>query len=341
MKNQKLSTLFFALSLTFLIAAFVIDIAIPLPLLGDGYVEGHMGGLYPDGSNVVPIPYLVTEVAPRYDNLSCANDSEIVILAIGMSNMQHTTNAVIAKLSEPRIKIVNAAIPGRAQQSWGDTSASVWALVDKTLTQHGETRNSVDIVWYFNAWAWQDIEDVDEYINTVRPSWQTTMASINQLYPNAQLIYLTSREYAGYADGNLNPEPRAYRDGFVVQEVIGTRIAMPGDGAPILWQAYQWNPDWTQDHFTVDGVHLTEIGLDKASDLWIDFFSGEPWWNCDAASTATPTSVPVNTATPAATVQATDTPTGVTPTSTATLAPCPPWNQGCHDPQPTRTPWTQ
>ena len=199
----------------------------------------------------------------------------------------------------------------------------MWALVDKTLTQNGYTRSDIDIVWYFNAWAFQEVPDIDVYINLMRDSLQVTMNSINTLYPNAQLIYLTSREYGGYADDTLNPEPKPYRDGFAVQELIATRIASPGDGIPILWQAYQWEPAWTADYFTVDGVHLSPIGLDAASDLWLNFFVGEPWLdNGSPAPTATPTSVPVDTATPGV-ATATSTPEA-TVGATATPNSCPP-----------------
>ena len=315
---------------------------IETPLPQTAAYQGHEGYLYPGGNNV-PTGYQ-TRVAPKYATLEA--DNEVVILCLGMSNMRHTCDVVKDKLTDPRIVIINSGISGRAQQAWdGSISDQTWQIAMNKVSQAGYTANDIDMAWYFNTWGYEEFVDFNVYLATMRDSLNITMSNIVTLFPNAQLIYLTSREYGGFVVGTLSAEPKPYWDGYAVNDVIATRIASPNE-VPILWQAYQWNPLWPESYFREnDGVHLSDLGLDVASDLWISFFVGEPWFGV----TPGPTNTPAPTLTPSPTVSVTSTPTieatatvtatqSASPTPTATTE-CPPWNPGCSDPQPTRTPW--
>jgi len=308
---------------------------VALPALGQDYYLGEMGGLYPGGSNAVPAAYQTNEIDPAIATLG--GDSHIVVLCLGMSNLKHSCDELISRLDgavNPAVTIVNGGQPGRAQQAWdGILSDQVWVNADKRLTQAGESPGAVDVVLYFNAWGYPDESDFTTYITTMRGSLQSTMDNIAAHYANTQLIYLTSREYAGFATSNLNPEPWAYWDGFAVKGLIADRINGVSSTPPLLWQAYQWDASWPASYY-VDGVHLSAAGLDAAGDLWLAALLTQPWFAAGPVPTVTPTLVP--TVTPTSDPAATATPTAVfTPTPTLTATPanatptatpvCPPW----------------
>lgn len=302
---------------------------VPLPDLGTGTYQEQQGGLYPGGSNNPPQGYVSLEVQSAYDALE--NDSHIVMLCLGMSNMRHACDAFIAKLDtavSPSVKVVNGAQSGRAQQAWdGSPNDDVWANATKKLVQNGETAESVDIALYFNTWSYPNEPEFITHAEMVRSSLEATMENIAVVYPNTRLIYVTSREYAGYVETNLAPDPWSYWDGFSFKWLVENRINGEIGGPPILWQAYQYDPSWPQTYFIDgDGVHLTESGLDAASDLWMTFFLGEPWFASGPVPTSTPTGTAGPTATPTETAVFTNTPVAtetaapaITPTPTATI----------------------
>jgi hypothetical protein len=272
---------------------------VPLPSLGTDTYLGQEGGLYPNHSNTLPTNYLTNQIQPIYDLLE--NDSHIVVLCLGMSNLTWTCDNFINKANgnanvNSVLKFVNAGQPGRAQQAWdGNVAESdgVWANADKRLEQEGESPSSVDVVLYFNAWAHPTEPDFATYTSTMLSSLKISMANIPDAYPNTQLIYITSREYAGYVINTLNPDPWAYWDGFAYKRLVADRINGVIGGPPILWQAYQYDPTWPASYFKPnDGVHLSDAGLDVAGQLWLDFFLTQPWFHSGDGPTATPASTP-------------------------------------------------
>src|SRR5213078_2369547 len=51
-------------------------------------------------------------------------------------------------------------------------------------------------------------------------------------YPHLQLVYFSSRIYAGYASSTLNPEPYAYESAFSVKWAIASQIDEMAGHAP-------------------------------------------------------------------------------------------------------------
>ena len=285
---------------------------IPLPQLGSDTYLGMQGGLYSNGANNPPTSYVIDQIQPAYNILE--NDTHIVVLCLGMSNLTHTCDALINKMAidmsiNSAVKMVNGGQPGRAQQAWdGDISTTdgVWANANKRLTQAGETPETVDIIIYFNAWAYPNEPDFEAYVQTMHDSLTITMDNISTLYANTQLIYIDSREYAGYTVTDLNPDPWAYWDGFAFKRLVEDRINNVQSEPPLLWAAYQYDPTWPNSYFKEnDGTHLSDAGLDAASQLWLNFFKTEPWFGSDTdpigtstPPSTTPTSPPTSTMTP-------------------------------------------
>ena len=128
-------------------------------------------------------------------------------------------------------------------------------------------------------------------------------------YPNLQLVYISSRIYAGYATSTLNPEPYAYESGFAVKWVVAAQIEQRRSGrvdvdggnlddrnaAPwIGWAAYLWTDGtkgrsdgliWTQSDVQSDGTHPSQSGQQKVGKLLLDFFKTRTWFLAEPART--------------------------------------------------------
>ena len=121
-------------------------------------------------------------------------------------------------------------------------------------------------------------------------------------YPNLQIVFFSSRIYAGYAVTLLNPEPYAYESGFSVQRLVQAQINQMADGlidpiagdlnhdngtAPwIAWGPYLWGDGltprsdgltWLRGDFENDGTHPSKSGQQKVGTMLLEFLLGSPF----------------------------------------------------------------
>jgi hypothetical protein len=112
-----------------------------------------------------------------------------------------------------------------------------------------------------------------------------------QRYPNLQLVYVSSRTYAGYAGSPLNPEPYAYDSGFAVRWLVEQHLEHPSAGAWVGWGPYLWTDGTAgrSDGLTLtcadvaaDGTHPSPAGMAKVAELLLEFFTtdetAQPWF---------------------------------------------------------------
>lgn len=314
-----------------IVAAFVVWVtqaqtSIPLPqLLGSSYL-GEPGGLYPE-SNEPPAGYLDEAVS------SLEQDSQIVLLCLGMSAMQNMCSGYINGSYPgvtPGLIAINGAI-GSKQQNWESASHFVWDRGVQMLTQQGLNESQVDIVIYHNTFGGES-RPFPEWVlaeNGLRASLQITMDIIAERYPNTKLILVTSRYHAFYAPpDSKSPEPWAYESAWAYKYLIEDRINCAVDcGPPVAWFAYLWDSSWPQSWYVSDGIHLSNEGRAAAGAIWDNFLRTSPyttsWYLSGPAPTATPTAVPGVTPT------ATPFPTA-TPVSTPSWCAQRPWHPACN-----------
>ena len=309
--------------------------AVPLDVLcGDTYY-GQVGCLYPN-SNTPPTAY-----AAELDAVSSAlaNDSQVVVLTLGMSMQQNATNGFLTAgyasgttpagtAVNPNFLMLNGAI-GSKQQNWADPNNTVWDRGTQVLASAGLNAAVVDVVFYHNGWAGPSSEPFPQHAQTMLASLETTMSIIRDKYPNAQMILVTNRHYALSPDSK-HPEPYAYEEGFSWKWLVENRINCTVDCGPVIaWLVNQWVPEWVNFpwYYIDDGLHLSPGpggGQWASAELWYDAMSTTsyiaPWYLAGQPPTATPspTSGPTNTPTVTPTPTETAVPTN-TPTSTATV----------------------
>ena len=291
------------------------QLRIPLTDLGGGTYKGFAGGLYENGSNVMPADHFSAGLAasaavkPLDSEGRPSPSGKIVLLSIGMSNTTQefcagnnpapcTSWSFVGQANaDPAVNhstlvLVNGARGGQAADSWDAPDEQNYALIrDQDLRPAGLSEAQVQVAWIklankqpavalpsSDADAWRLVEQLG---NTLR--------AMKAHYPNLRIAYFSSRIYAGYATSTLNPEPYAYESAFAVKWLIQAQIDQRragNDASPwIAWGPYMWADGmtprsdgltWAHADFQSDGTHPSQSGQQKVGTMLFDFFKHEP-----------------------------------------------------------------
>lgn len=277
----------------------------PLNQLGTHRHDGFQGGLYPHGHNRPPKKYLkaglaaAARIRPLAPNGTPSSSGRIVMLSVGMSNtyleyhslieMDATNplrsgNLLIAGTlkSNPHVELVNGATPSWDALSIINNEASYFGIVNSDLSHAGVTGNQVQAVWLYEAIE-NESEPFPADARRLQGALTTIIGMLKANFPNLRIVYVSSREYAGYATSPINPEPAAYDSGFSVKWAVAGRLAHPKARPWVAWGPYTWadgliprKPDgltWSCDDFEKDGTHPSPLGADKAGGLLLHFFT--------------------------------------------------------------------
>lgn len=306
---------------------------VPLNDLGTATYLGFPGGLYPNGSNSVPAQHnsaglaRANAIQPLDLNGNPSPTGKIVLLSIGMSNATQefcsqssnlpcdswtfTGQALAdAAVNNTTLAIVNGARGGQTAPSWDSPSDANYDLVrDNRLTPQGLSERQVQIVWMkmANANPTISLPSAQSDALTLLSQMGNIVRTLKFRYPNIQQVFVSSRIYAGYATGTLNPEPYAYEYGFAVKWLVQAQIDQMANGgvvvdarvgnlnyntgvAPwIAWGSYLWanginlrsdGLNWPRSDLEADGVHPSQSGETKVGMMLINFFKQSPHSRC-------------------------------------------------------------
>jgi lysophospholipase L1-like esterase len=278
-----------------------------LPDLGKDEYQGYKGGLYPDGKNERPTAHekagltLAKQARPLDADGKPSEDGRIVMLSVGMSNTSQESDGFRRLLvrdpdCDPHLRFVNGAQGGMTAKAIQDpddrgSGTRYWTTVDQRLKDAGVTRAQVQVVWIKEADAGPR-EGFPKYAKTLQEELTRIVQLLPRRFPNAKLVYLSSRIYAGYATTPLNPEPYAYESGFsikwLVEEQIQGKAALnydPTKGAAkapwLSWGPYIWangtaraagGLSYEPGDFGNDGTHPSASGVDKVAREMLRFF---------------------------------------------------------------------
>ena len=257
----------------------------PLTDLRKKTYHGYTGGLYGQGRNTPPAAYLESGLAAmrRVHPI----DGRVVLLSIGMSNTTQEFSAfkrladADGRKSTP-LTIVDGAQGGQDAEIVKDPSARFWSVVAARLSAARASASQVQAVWLKEAIA-REAEPFPLDALRLEADLRAIVGILRDRFPNLQLIYVSSRTYAGYATTALNPEPQAYDSGFAVRWLINERMKGKLQGPWIAWGPYLWTNGtrgrkdglvWTcADTRPSDGTHPSASGQAKIASLLWKFFS--------------------------------------------------------------------
>lgn len=261
------------------------------------------GGLYGGGKNEPAVGHAAAakketaKIVPLDAEGQPSSDGKIVLVSISMSNatQEFSTFKRIADAEEqksPRLTIVDCAQGGQAMAQWASPGARPWEEAQRRITSAGVSAKQVQIAWVKLA----NVRPTGELSQHGRKLYDDTLAVLQiakTKFPNLRIAYLGSRIYAGYAGGDLNPEPYAYESAFVVRWLIQDQIKGnaelnfdPERGtakAPLLlWGPYFWADGltprsgdgliWKRDDLGPDGTHPSNSGREKVANMLLTFF---------------------------------------------------------------------
>ena len=295
------------------------------------YLGQFEGGLYPGGLNTMPTVHdgvgrtHARQIRPLDGNGSPSSSGKYVLLSVGMSN---TTQEWCAKqgttcnswtltgqaAADPAVNhgtlvIANGADGGQTAIDWDAPGDANYDRVrDNVLAPAGLTEEQVQAVWLKEAIPGPTISlpssQADAY--QLETSLGKIVRALKTRYPNLQIVFLSSRIYAGYANRPLNPEPYAYETGFAVKWLVQAHIDQMNSGGTVVdgragnldyntvapwiaWGPYLWaNGDiprsdgltWVPSNYESDGTHPSTSGETKVANLLLAFFKTDAHASC-------------------------------------------------------------
>jgi hypothetical protein len=274
-----------------------------------GTYQGEPGGLYPGRSNVRPAGHeaagraIAQSIQPLDTEGRPDATGRYALVSVGMSNttMEFSAFLQLARQDSsrnPQLAIVDGAQGGQTAKLWSNPGCQCWGVLDQRLSDAHVSARQVVAAWLKEADA-GPTNGWPRYAQDLRDEQITMLQILKARFPNLQLVYLSSRIYAGYALSNLNPEPYAYESGLAVRWIIEEQLrgnpALAFDGAAgapwLSWGPYLWADGlrprsdgltWACSELSAsDGTHPSSSGQAKVANLLLTFFQTDStarWW---------------------------------------------------------------
>lgn len=292
--------------------------------LGTGTYYGVQGGLYLNGSNVMPASHdsdgvgFAQAIQPLDANGNPDPNGKYALLFIGMScavdtSLQFIQDATAEPTLNPNLVFVPGAMLGANAEGWSDPTFGGWVdIMDFFLPQQGVTANQVVAAWVLTTDGHMQGTFPGD-MTTLQAEYESIAQNLHSFFPNLTMAFYTSRFYGAYGTGqpgDASPEPFAYESGFAVRGMITDQLNgvpsmnyNPANGpvlAPwVAWADYDWANGlrarsdglaWSCQDFDTGGEHASTQGSEKDANLMLNFFRSDdatvPWFLAPATSHA-------------------------------------------------------
>ena len=292
------------------------DPLIPITDLGTGTYLGAEGGLYPNGSNVMPANHqadgvsIADSIQPLDSNGNPDPNGKYGLLSLGLSvtfeNYWYAQQAAMADGSfNPHLVLVNGANPNLTAARYANANDPIWTTeMNYFLPQAGVTANQIVAAW---------VMVIDGFPTGTFPSDMTKLQSeyesiaqnLHNKFPNIKLAFFSPRDYSGYSNGMAHPddpEPFAYESAFAVRGMIfdqlngAANLNYNSANGPVTspwvdYGEYDWangllprsdGQTWSCQDFLNDGTHNSiPGGREKGANDLLEFLKTSsvttPW----------------------------------------------------------------
>ncbi len=282
----------------------------PIDELGTGTFMGHQGGLYPNGSNVMPEAFyadaieMARSIQPLDKSGKPSPDGRIGLIGLGASTVAMFGNGLDKQVPAATgvnqdLVFVNCGIGGQDLSDIMNPDANFWTVIDSRVTAAGLTLDQVQVLWFQEDNLRNKDNDFDLRVNQLTKDFTYMARFCKTHYPNLKLFYVSGRhttEFMPAEAKDKHREPKAYLNGWACKQLIENQIngdpqlAYKGENAVaplILWGPYFWTQGEkpradgyaiTRDLISNDGVHPTDKGIDRIAKDLVQF------WRTDAVS---------------------------------------------------------
>ena len=202
-----------------------------------------------------------------------------------------------------RLLVADGARGGQDASTWDSVTDPNYNTVrDQVLVPQGVTEAQVQAIWLkvANAQPTVPLPSPTADAFTLKAQSGNIVRACRARYPNLQIVFVSTRIYAGYASSVLNPEPYAYESAFGAKWLIQAQIAQAaGSGIDpqagdlayastpwITWGPYLWADGltpradaltWTCADFVSDGTHPATSGRTKVADMLMNYSLNSPF----------------------------------------------------------------
>lgn len=283
---------------------------VPIPDLQKETFRNFSGGLYSEGTNIMPTAYLLNgiqlskSIQPMDTKGQIQNSGKIVFIGVGASNPRTEFSAFqrimdTSSRKKENVILVNTCIGGQGVQKMNGLNDNYWKSAQHQF-------DSLQLSFLQVQVAWVETENTQSADTSFPSAPQKFLQDLKILlqtmkvhFPNLQLVYLSARAYSGWIDvssgsaiGKGLLAPRDYYNGWAIKWLVDSavqskasfnylgsdkKIPMPlygnysyTNGSQLRNNGFSLN---CETDFAADGLHLTSSGEQKIALLMFDFFA--------------------------------------------------------------------
>lgn len=180
------------------------------------------------------------QIVKRLPDGTPSSTGRIIYLPVGMSNTMHVFSAfqTVAKpFLRSGTRLINTAQSNQTAAEWADPACPCWAALLTKLAKIG-TPAQVGAVFLMvtNAYPPPAVPPSPAVNATLYAQRITAiLGHLRNLFPNLQIVYLSSNYYAAYLSGTKTPEPHGHYEHLQLQALQDASTGRPFVRALSLW----------------------------------------------------------------------------------------------------------